>query len=588
MFDSNLSNRTNNTNNTKRDELYFDYEERSLLVWEEHCVECSPPYCYGNCPLFLPRADKKCVRLVNGLSRTKEHIGALNCGIDCEFRKWAKIETRFYNKSISDSRERFYNIADFYMGKTALFIAKLLKIVSPTLKPYGAYNLLRRYFHSYAGKTRKKGPDLFYLQCYLKNKESAQLLIQIEATDRIILSEIHQLKRGCNRVSIEINGKLDNITSGKLFVTPLEETNTLIVFSWIDLFYGVTKKKEVIVAPAPKVKVVAWDLDNTLWEGTLVESDTVKLCSNALSVIKELDSRGILNTIVSKNDYNEAMNKLKEFGINDYFLCPAINWGQKSQNLTDIAQVLNLGIDSFAFIDDNIRERAEVETTLPMVRVYADTQIDEILDRPEFDVPITDVSKSRRLSYMQEVSRKEFQASFSDDYDSYLRNLEMELLTESINDSNKERCYELIMRSNQLNLSTHRYTAEEYSSLLSDENTICKAFRCKDKFGDYGIVSFISIKLEGEKAEIIDFVISCRVAKKKVEQAIIISLKDILAKRGVIQLSANLIKTKKNGPLASVFQELPFRCEMETENNIIYVLDDVSTIKDPGIITIKE
>ena len=389
-----------------------------------------------------------------------------------------------------------------------------------------------------------------------------------------------------NELSIPLNHCLDGISSARIFLAPLnEETDTEIVFEWLDLFCGITsdvQKEE----PAKKVKVVAWDLDNTLWDGTLVNDKNVKLRKNALKVIKALDEKGILNTISSKNDYDDAIAKLREFGIEEYFLSPAINWGQKSQNIQKIAEILNLGINSFAFVDDNIRERAEVKESLPMVRVYSDNEIDQLLSYPEFDVPISTESKNRRYSYQQEVSRQQFREEFADNYDSFLKSLEMELTVETVGDENKARCYELLSRSNQLNLSTNRYSPEEYEKLINNKDTLCYSYRCNDKFGDYGIIAFTSVKLHGSTADLTDFVISCRVAKKRVEEAIICTLAQILAKKNIHALNARLIRTKKNGPLASVFEELPFKMESSDNDSIQYYLQPLDKIEQPQIIKI--
>ena len=474
------------------------------------------------------------------------------------------------------------------MGSFFLGLSKALRFIWPTFKPLGAFIYYRNKMLSVKGDYFFKGPDVFFIKCNLKEKDCVQFLVQIES-ERILYSKVHQLLEGENVINIPLNGILDGVESAKVFVSPLDDTNTKIDFSWLDFFYGVREDKTIKdEKPADKVKVLAWDLDNTLWDGILVEDESVSLRQEAVDVIKELDARGILCTIVSKNNHEEAMAKLKEFGIEEYFLSPAINWGRKSQNLKAIAENLNLGINSFAFIDDNIRERSEMFTSLPMVRVYADTDMGRLLTLPEFDVPVTEASRTRRQSYLQEVSRKELLSTFKkDDYDSFLKGLEMTLTVEEVGAANNGRCYELLQRSNQLNLSTHRYSKEEYDMLIASPDTICRAFRVKDKFGDYGIVSFVSIKLNSEIAEIVDFVISCRVAKKKVEQAIIISLKGILIEKGVSELKADLIKTKKNGPLASVFEDLPFSKLGEDQERINYSLTDLSAIENPEIIKIE-
>ena len=109
-----------------------------------------------------------------------------------------------------------------------------------------------------------------------------------------------------------------------------------------------------------KIKCVVWDLDNTLWEGILQEGDNIVLKEEAAAVIKELDKRGILQSVSSKNDYESAKEKLEEFGLWEYFIYPQINWNPKSEAIETIAKSINIGIDTLAFVDDQEFEREEV------------------------------------------------------------------------------------------------------------------------------------------------------------------------------------------------------------------------------------
>lgn len=550
------------------------YVEKLILCsWEEHCVECSPPYCYNNCKMYQKRIDGRCVRMQHGIQMVEGIDGPLGYGIKCEFRKWAKIETIYSGHEVSVADNKQYDQYNRFASKLA-FGKYGYKFVDGS----------RRHLYAKAKPSVEPTADSFYIDCYLDGKKEVSLLVQMDNEDRIYYTHIHTLKQGQNIIRIPIG---DLPAGARVFVTPLEETNTTIYFRWIDF---IKEKKDAVTKSdgyAPKVKVVAWDLDNTLWKGTLVNDSNVELNQAALVVIKELDRRGILNTICSKNDEADAMAKIDEFGLRDYFLYPAINWGQKSENLKAIAEQLNLGINSFAFVDDNVRERDEVGQALPMVRVFADTEISDLLGKDEFDVPITETSKKRRMLYMEDAKRNTLKASFSDNYDDFLSSLGMVLTVEKINEGNKERCYELLSRSNQLNLSTNRYTPEEYDALLKDPNNICLAFRVADKFGDYGIVSFMSLHLDGAKARIMDLVISCRIAKKKVENAIVRSLKPILVEKGVESIEAQLIVTKKNSPLVNVFKDLPFEIVSESPELIHYLLKDVKTIGEDNIIEIK-
>ena len=563
--------------------LPFEYEKRCLLMWEEHCVECSPPYCYHHCLNYQKRADNRCVRLLGGIQKISETSGSFPYGFICEFRKWAKLEAQYVSHPVGDRAYLFAEKANAFLSRFFLGVANLTRKLFPNYGPYSRFTRYKNYALSH-WVIKNEPFDVLYIDCRLCQKEQVQLLVQINNTDKILFSQIFTLKEGDNQISIDISHIQPNQAGTYIFITPMnEDTNTRIVFSWLDLF---KLKKQEAEQPADKVKVVVWDLDNTLWKGTIVNDSNVIVNKEAVSVIKELDKRGILNTISSKNDFQPAFDKLVEFGLQDYFLCPAINWGQKSQNIKEIAKRLNLGVNSFAFIDDNIREREEVKTALPMVRVYDEQNLQSLLERDEFDVPVSETSQKRRLSYMQEVSRQQFAENYSDDYEAFLRHLEMELTVFPVSKDNERRCYELVSRSNQLNLSTNRYSEVEFRQLLSRDDVLAYAFSCKDKFGDYGIIAFMSIQQERNSGRILDFVISCRVAKKKVESAIITSLHEVLRPYHINRLQALLVKTKKNGPLAEVFHELPFDVVSENEHQTIYELSDLEHIPDEGILKI--
>ena len=133
------------------------------------------------------------------------------------------------------------------------------------------------------------------------------------------------------------------------------------------------------------IKCIVWDLDNTLWDGVLLEDNTVSLRANVATIIEALDSRGILQSIASKNEATRAIQKLREFGLLDYFLYPQINWNSKVSSLKVIAQSINVGLDSIAFIDDQPFEREEVSFSLPEVLCIDAIKVDSLLDMPEMN-----------------------------------------------------------------------------------------------------------------------------------------------------------------------------------------------------------
>ncbi len=155
-----------------------------------------------------------------------------------------------------------------------------------------------------------------------------------------------------------------------------------------------------------ETKCVVWDLDETIWDGILLEMDAVKLKPGIKEIIRTLDSRGILHSIASKNDYDDAMCKLKEFGLDEYFLYPEINWNAKSISIANIRKNLNIQPETIMFVDDNPLERDEVQSEHPEVLCVDASEYNSLLTHPCLNPRfITADSKRRRLMYLEDLER---------------------------------------------------------------------------------------------------------------------------------------------------------------------------------------
>jgi FkbH-like protein len=150
------------------------------------------------------------------------------------------------------------------------------------------------------------------------------------------------------------------------------------------------------------LKCLIWDLDFTLWDGILAEGDAVKLFNGVADIVRTLDQRGILQSIASRNDEAQALGRLRQLGLAEYFLHPQIHWGAKSGSVGMIAQRLNIGLDSIAFIDDQPFELDEVAASHSEVLCLTAEKRDELLEMPEFTPRfVTDESRERRLMYLR-------------------------------------------------------------------------------------------------------------------------------------------------------------------------------------------
>ena len=281
-----------------------------------------------------------------------------------------------------------------------------------------------------------------------------------------------------------------------------------------------------------KIKCVVWDLDNTLWNGTLVENTVTGLNDGVLEVIKSLDERGILQSVASKNNYDDAYKKLCEFGVEEYFLYPQISWNPKSSSIKEITQKLNIGIDTIAFIDDQPFEREEVAHLCPEVMTIDATQIKNILsyDRmtPRF---ITEDTKNRRKMYIAAQLRDEVEKEFEGTSSEFLQSLNMKLSITPVCEEDLQRAYELTIRTHQLNSTGYTYSYDELKEFIEDDEHIFLIAGLKDKFGDYGKIGLILVENK-EDLRIKLLLMSCRVMSRGVGSAILVYLAKLKEKLG--------------------------------------------------------
>jgi FkbH-like protein len=557
-----------------------------LLYWREHCLECAPPDCYYSCPLYVSRQDKRCARFEYGIYPNQSMEGLLPYAAEIKFRKWGKLGTNLYHGGVSPGVHNALSRLDTVMATILSVVYKvitrinpvdLLKIKSPNPQRsgYKIYAYIReRALRAMLAPNDSEGTyDVFVMECFSFENDAFNFILEYEDSE-VRSRHAIEIKNGQNYREIpirEFNGTASTL-KGTLNIYPENDKQVTVAFTWLDF----VKKQSAAVypeatrgaKPAEKVKCVAWDLDNTLWKGILIEDgkNKIALQEEAVRVIHGLDQRGIIQSVVSKNNQNEAMEVLAQFGLKDYFVYPVINWEPKSANMKRLASALNINVDSIALIDDSAFERAEVKSVLPECRVYSEEEISQILGNSEFDVTITDESRMRRKSYLSEMERDQTFKESGGNYEEFLRSCKMEMrIFVPREEAQIERCLELIQRSNQLNLSTKRYTEHEFLELLKSKHMLCVGFQCKDRFGDYGIVGFASVDEGSGDPRLVDLVISCRVAQKMVERTLIEWLVERGKGMGQRVLNAELVKTKRNGPLRSVFETLPFLIIEENE-----------------------
>ncbi|MEM1319015.1 MAG: HAD-IIIC family phosphatase [Bacteroidota bacterium] len=315
-----------------------------------------------------------------------------------------------------------------------------------------------------------------------------------------------------------------------------------------------------------KIKCVVWDLDNTLWHGVLTENDKLTLRENIRAIMQTLDERGILQSVASRNTHEDAMAKLKDFGLDEFFLYPQINWGSKSDSLRIIKEKTNIGYDTIAFIDDQAFEREEVAFVHPEVQCFSEKQIDQLLDMDVFNPRfITDESARRRRMYQLDAKRNEIEASFSNNLE-FLKSLDMKFTISRANKTDLQRVEELTVRTNQLNATGYTYSYEELEQMLEDDRLLILVAALEDKYGSYGKIGVALIDCnDPEIWEIKLLLMSCRVMSRGVGSVLLNFLINYSRKEQK-QLRAHFLPTDRNRMMYITYKFAGFR-EIATLEN---------------------
>jgi FkbH-like protein len=326
------------------------------------------------------------------------------------------------------------------------------------------------------------------------------------------------------------------------------------------------------------IKLVVWDLDETLWHGALLEDGYVCLRDNAVEIIQTLDRRGILQSIASKNNYDHAMDQLRRFGLAEYFLYPQINWGSKATSLKTIASSINIGLDAVAFIDDQEFERDEVAFLLPEVRCIAPVEIGRLLDRPDMNPRfITKDSRLRRLMYISDLERKKAEETFIGSQEEFLATLKMDLRIGLAEPGDLDRAEELILRTNQLNTG-YTYSYEELNEFRQSDRHKLLIASLTDKYGTYGKIGLALIECAAALWTIKLLLVSCRVMSRGVGTIMINGVMK-LAKEAKVRLRAEFAPNGRNR-MMHVFYKFANFHEVARHGDLIIFENDLSQIRD--------
>lgn len=324
-------------------------------------------------------------------------------------------------------------------------------------------------------------------------------------------------------------------------------------------------------------KLLVLDLDNTLWGGVIGDDGADKIVigretpvAEAYTAFQEyclrLRDRGVLLAVCSKNnddvarsgfDHPDSVLKL------EHFSAFKANWDPKHENILQIAHELNLGADSFVFVDDNPAERAIVEGQIPGVavpNVGADvSKYAAIVEEGRY-FEVTSLGKEdfvRAKLYEENAQRAQLEQKFAN-YGEYLDSLEMTAEIDRFNPTYMERIAQLTNKTNQFNLTTRRYTLAEIESTVRDGKHIGIYGRLTDRFGDNGLISIVLGRQEGSDLHLDLWLMSCRVLKRDMELAMLDAIAMRAQSAGLHRLVGYYIPTKKNGMVSGHYETLGF------------------------------
>ena len=335
---------------------------------------------------------------------------------------------------------------------------------------------------------------------------------------------------------------------------------------------------------SPK-KVLVLDLDNTLWGGVVADDglegielgdtsprgEAFKAFQKYILLLKQ---RGVILAVCSKNDHVKALEPFEKhpemiLRIGDIVSFKA-NWDPKSDNIRHMATELNLGLDSFVFVDDNPAEIEIVRQFAPEVATILlgpdpSDYVAQLQDCRLFEPrSITSEDFERTNQYRSEAQRKELEGSVTD-IGAYLKSLVMEASISEFAPVDVPRLSQLINKSNQFNLTTRRRTESEVQGMMDDPSYIGYSVRLKDKFGDHGLISIVIAKKDGDLMTIDTWLMSCRVLKRQVENEVLNELVRLAAVRNCSHIKGIYLATPKNEMVRDFYNHMGFT--LISENN---------------------
>jgi FkbH-like protein len=373
------------------------------------------------------------------------------------------------------------------------------------------------------------------------------------------------------------------------------------------LSLGLFLSRNVKPLLASRRKVLAVDLDNTLWGGILGEDGVQYLKigndfpGNVFLRLQrellELKSKGTLLVLLSKNseaDVQQAFSSLPDLLLKwEDFACRKINFEHKYLNLRAAASELGLGTDSFAFLDDADYERQQMRAFNPEVLLLNQRSdpvhmLQSLLQTDAFDGHyVSQEDRNRHQDYQLRAARAI--EGHQDHLESFLQSLEQRARLEPINEQNLERAVQMLGKTNQFNLTTRRHSHDALRALLAQQGAISLTLRLKDKFGDQGIVGLLLAVPDGPGSLRVDsFLVSCRALGRGVEDLLWSTFLEKASQKAGLRVYGEYIPTARNGLVKDVYAKYGLQLDRQESDSTIYVLAPVKPVPKPNWIQIEQ
>jgi len=332
---------------------------------------------------------------------------------------------------------------------------------------------------------------------------------------------------------------------------------------------GTTIARKICALKSSPFKVIVLDCDNTLWKGVCGEDGALGLkigkeYEDLQAMLIRKYEEGMLLALCSKNNEKDVWEVFEtNSGMllkKEHLAAWRINWCSKSENIKELAKELNLGLDSFIFIDDSPVECSEVKLKLPEVltlQLPMESKAIPMFIRHiwAFDkVIVTKEDRARTQMYTAERERKSLQNK-EITIEEFLKSLDLKMSMKFLQEEDMTRAYQMIHRTNQFNLSTKRRTEEELRSLVKCENIVSWVVEVQDRFGDYGIVGLVIAERRKDSLFLDTFLLSCRALGRGVEDAIVNGLAEYCRNEKIKYIVADYYPTPKNKPILEFMEK---------------------------------